>query len=162
VRLGAVAALLAGALLLARRRWLKGGEGDQSRRILLAWATAVFGFALYLGLLTALFAPLAIFWVVAIVAIWVALPSLVSIAVLDIGAKLMQAERTGFWLGAAVIAYVAVTFAWLGLLGVGPLLLVPQLWLEWLAVASVPASAALVWWSWLPDRNGDSISSAFD
>jgi len=162
LRLGALAGLLALTLMHARRRWLKGEEGDTARRILLPCVAVIVGYSLYLGLLTVLCAPLVIFWVVAIVAIWVAVPAIVSILVLDLGARLLQADRTGFWLGAGLIAFVAITFAWLGLLGIGPLLLIPGLWLEWLAIASVPVSAAFVWWGYLPDRSGDSISKAFE
>jgi hypothetical protein len=163
LRFAALAGLLALTLMRARRRWLNAAEGDQARRILLPWAVVIFGFSIYLGLLTVLVAPLAIFWVVAIVALWVAVPAVASIAVLDIGARLMQAERTGFWLGAAIVAYVAVTFLWLGLLGIGPLLLVPGLWLEFLGIASVPVSAAFVWWSYLPGGGGGGgIAEAFE
>ena len=162
LRLAALAGLLALAILRARQRWLRGEAGDQARRILFPWLNVILGFSIYLGLLTILFAPLMIFWVVAIVALWVATPAIASIVVVDLGAKLMQAERTGFWLGAALIAFVAITFAWLGLLGLGPLLLVPGLWLEWLAIASVPASAAFIWWSWLPVAGREDIARAFE
>ncbi len=162
LRFAALAGLLALTLMQARRRWAKGEPGDTARRILLPWLAVIVGFSFYLGLLAVLIAPLMIFWVVAIVAIWVAVPAIVSILVIDLGAKLLEADRTGFWLGAALTAFLAVAFAWLGLLGIGPLLLVPGLWLEWLAIASVPASAAFVWWSYLPDRSGDSISQAFE
>ena len=162
LRLAALAGLLALTMVQARRRWSNGAPGHTARRILLPWLAVITGFSLYLGLLTILFAPLIIFWVVAIVAIWVAVPAIVSILVLDLGARLLQADRTGFWLGAGLIAFVAITFAWLGLLGIGPLLFVPGLWLEWLALASVPVSAALVWWGYLPDRSGDDISTAFE
>ena len=162
LRLAALAALLGFAIHRARRRWLNGAPGDQPRAILLAWLAVLVGFSLYVGLLAILVAPLAIFFVVAVVAVWVAVPALVTIAIFDIGARLLQADRTGFWLGAALVGFVAATFLWLGLLGAGPLLLLPGLWLEWLALASVPAAGALVWWSFLPDRSGDSISRAFE
>ena len=162
VRLAALAGLLALAILRARQRCLKGEAGDQGRRILFAWLNVILGFAIYLGLFSFLFAPLAIFYVVAIVLLWVAAPAIASIVVVDVGAKLMQAERTGFWLGAGIIAFVAITFLWLGLLGLGPLLLVPGLWLEFLALASIPAAAAIIWWSWLPEAAGEHISKAFE
>jgi hypothetical protein len=162
LRLAALAALLAFAMYRARQRWLNGEPGDQSRAILLAWLAVMTGFSLYVGLLAVFFAPIAIFYVVAVVAVFVAVPALVTIAIFDVGARLLQADRTGFWLGAALVGFVAATFLWLGLLGAGPLLLLPGLWLEWLALASVPAAGALVWWSFLPDRSGDSISKAFE
>ena len=161
-RLAALAALLGFAIVRGRRRWLRGEAGDQPRRIIFPWLTMILGFSIYLGLFSILFAPLTIFTVVAIVALWVAVPAVATIVAVDLGAKQLQWERTGFWLGAGIIAFVAVTFAWLGLLGLGPLLLIPGLWLEWLAIASVPASAALVWWSYLPDESGDHISKAFE
>lgn len=162
LRFVGLAALLGFALHRARRRWLNNEPGDQSRAILLAWLAVMVGFSLYMGLLAMFIAPIAIFYVVAVVAVFVAVPSLVTIAIFDVGARLLQADRTGFWLGAGVVGFVAATFLWLGLLGVGPLLLFPGLWLEWLAIASVPAAGALVWWSFLPDRSGDSISKAFE
>lgn len=162
LRLASLAGLLGFAIHRARRRWLSGEPGDQSRAILLSWLAVMVGFSLYAGLVAAFIAPIVVFYVVAVVAVWVAVPSLVTIAIFDVGARLLQGDRTAFWLGAALVGFVAATFLWLGLLGAGPLLLFPGLWLEWLAIASVPAAGALVWWSFLPDRSGDSISKAFE
>ena len=156
LRLAALAGLVAFAIVQARRRWRSGAPDDMARRILLPWLSILVGFSIYLGLLTILLNLLALFWVAAIVALWVAVPAIVSILAVDLGGKLLQAERTGFWLGAGLIAYLAVTFIWLGLLGVGPLLFLPGLWLEFLALATIPAAAALTWWSFLPGGGGGS------
>jgi hypothetical protein len=124
----------------------------------------VLGFGLYLGLLTIFLAPLMLFYVAAIVAFWVAVPAIASVAAVDLGAKLLQAERTGFWFGAGIVAFVAVTFIWLGLVGIGPLLLVPGLWLEFLTIASIPVSGAAIWWSFLPGggSGGGRIAETFE
>jgi hypothetical protein len=143
LRLAALAGLVAFAAVQARRRWLRSAEGDTTRRILLPWLVLPTGFSIYLGLLTIFLNLIALFWVAAIVALWVAVPAIVSILVVDLGGKLLEAERTGFWLGAALITYLAITFIWLGLLGVGQLLFLPGLWLEFLALATIPAAAAL-------------------
>ncbi len=154
LRFAALAGLLGFAIVQARRRWLRGAPDDMSRRILLPWLVVLAGFSVYLGLLTILVAPIALFWVVAIVAWWVATPAVASIVAVDLGAKLLQAERTGFWLGAGLVAYLAITGIWLGLLGVGPMLLLSGVWLELLALATIPAAAALIWWSYLPGGGG--------
>ena len=163
LRLGALAGLVAFAAVRARRRWQEGAPDDTGRRILLPWLVILVGFSIYLGLFTVLLNLFALFWVAAIVALWVAVPSIVSILAVDLGGKLLQAERTGFWLGAGLVAYLAITFIWLGLLGVGPLLFLPGLWLEFLALATIPAAAALVWWSFLPGGGGASgIAKTFE
>jgi hypothetical protein len=163
LRLAALAALLAFAIVQARRRWQNGAPDDTARRVLLPWLVILIGFSIYLGLLTILLSLIMLFWVVAIVAIWVAVPAIVSILAVDLGGKLLQAERTGFWLVAGLIVYLAITFIWLGLLGVGQLLFVPGLWLEFLALATIPAAAALVWWSFLPGVGGGSgIAKTFE
>ena len=164
LRFAALAGLVGFTMVMARRRWLRGEEGDMARRILLPWVVILIGFSIYLGLLTIFLSLLALFWVVAIVAIWVAVPAVVSILAIDLGAKLLQAERTGFWLGAGIVAFLAVTFIWLGLLGVGQLLfLAPGLWLEFLALAAVPVAAALTWWSFLPGGGGGSrVAETFE
>jgi hypothetical protein len=164
LRLAALAGLLGLCIHWARRHWRRDGPDDMSRRVLLPWLVILIGFSIYLGGLTMLVAPIAIFTVAVIVALWVAVPAIASILVVDLGAKLLGAERTGFWLGGGIIAYVAVTFIWLGLLGVGQLLLIPGLWLEFLALATTPAAAALIWWSFLPSAGGGSrgIETTFD
>jgi hypothetical protein len=156
LRIAALAGLVAFAIVQARRRWLRSTPDDMSRRILLPWLVILAGFSVYLGGLTMLLSPILIFWVVAIVALWVATPAVASIVAVDLGAKLLQAERTGFWLGAGIVAYLAITFIWLGLLGVGALLLVPGLWFELLVLATIPVAAALIWWSYLPGGGGGS------
>lgn len=161
-RFAGLAALLVLAIFLARRRWRAGAPGDQARRIIFPWLAVIFGFAIYLGLLGILLSPFVIFWVVGIVAFWVSVPSVATILVLDLGAKLLQAERTGFWLGAGITAYVATLFIWLGLVGVGPLLLFTGLWLETLAIASIAVSAAILWWAFLPGGGGDDVAKAFE
>lgn len=164
LRLAGLVGLLAFAIVQARRRWLRGAPGDQAKRIIFPWLYILIGFSIYLGLFTIVLAPIALFRVVAIVAIWVAVPAVASIAALDAGAKLLQAERTGFWMGAGIIAYLAITFLWLGLRGIGQLLVYPGLWLEFLILATIPAAAAICWWSFLPaERGGGSgIAKTFD
>lgn len=163
LRLAALAGLFGFVLVQARRRWLRGAAGDTARRILLPWAVILTGFSIYLGLFTVIITPLALFWVVAIVALWVAVPAIASILAVDFGAKLLQAERTGFWLGAGIASYLAVTFIWLGILGVGQLLFIPGVWLELLALTATPAAAALTWWSFLPGAEGGSeVAATFE
>src|SRR4051812_40418229 len=112
LRLAALVGLLGFAILRARLRWLRAAEADQPRRILLPWAAMILGFAIYLGLFTLFLMPFLIFSVVAAVFLWVAVPSIVSILVIEFGAKLLEAERTGFWLAAGIVAYLAITFIW--------------------------------------------------
>jgi hypothetical protein len=163
LRLAALAGLVGLAMAQARRGWLRAADGDNlARRILFPSLAAILGFAIYLGLFTMLVAPIALFWVLAIVAIWVAVPAIVSVVVVDLGARLLQAERNGFWLGVGLVAYVAITFIWLGLLGVGPLLLFSGLWLEFIALATVPIAAALIWWSFLPGGDDAGIAETFE
>jgi hypothetical protein len=38
----------------------------------------------------------------------------------------------------------------------GPILLIPELWPEYLALASIPTSAALICWAYLPGGGGGS------
>jgi hypothetical protein len=156
LRFAGLAALLVLAIFHARRRWLNGEPGEPTKRVLFPWLAIILGFAIYCGLLSAFLAPVLIFWIVAIVAIWVLIPAIISVLVLDFGAKLLEAERTGFWLGAAIIAYVAITFIWLGLIGLGLLFIVPGLWMETLAITSIPVAAAVTWWSYLPGGGGGS------
>lgn len=163
LRFGGLAGLLVLAIFLARRRWRDVAEGDQARRIIFPWLAVILGFSIYLGLLSIFLAPFVIFWVIAMVAFWVAVPSVVTILLLDLGAKLLQADRTGFWLGAGIIAYVASAFIWLSLVGIGPLLLFSGLWLEVLALASIPVSAAVLWWAYLPGGDeGSGVAKTFE
>jgi hypothetical protein len=163
LRLAALAGLLAWSILRARRRWLRGEPDDQSRRILLPWIELLAGFSIYLGLFTILLMPVLLFQVVATVLLWVATPAIVSIVVVDLGAKAMQAERTGFWLGAGLVAWLAITFIWLSMLGIGDLLFVPGLWFELMILCLAPAAAAISWWSWLPGSGGGSgIAETFE
>ena len=91
------------------------------------------------------------------------MPSIVSILAVELGAKLLEAERTGFWLGAGIVAFLAITFIWLGLYGIGPLLFLPGLWLEVLLLCSVPVAAAVSWWSFLPGGGGGGgIAKTFE
>ena len=162
-RVAALAGLVALAIVRARRRWLRSAEADTSRRILLPWLAMTAGYAIYLGALTILLVPFRIFYVAATVALWVAVPSVVSILAIDVGARLLQAERTGFWLAAGIVAFLAVTFIWLGLFGVGPLLFLPEAWLEVLLLAAVPVAGALIWWSFLPGGGeGGGIAETFE
>jgi hypothetical protein len=163
LRIAGLAGLLALAIVLAWRRWLNGAPGEPTKRVLMTWLAIVLGFAIYGGLLSAFLAPALIFWLAAIVAIWVLIPAVISVMVLDFGAKLLEAERTGFWLAAGIIAYVAVTFIWLGLIGLGLLFMVPGLWLETLAITSIPVTAAVTWWSFLPGGGGGSgVAKTFE
>jgi hypothetical protein len=164
LRLAALAGMVGLAIAQARRRWLRAEEGDAlARRILYPSLTAILGFAIYLGLFTVVLAPVMLLYVVAIVAIWVAVPAIVSVLAVDLGARALAAERAGFWLGAGLIAYVAITLIWLGLLGVGPLLLLTGLWLEFIALTTIPVAAALIWWSFLPGGGGGSgIAETFE
>jgi hypothetical protein len=163
LRFAGLAGLLAFAILRARRRWLNGSPEATAKRIIFPGLALILGFAIYLGLFTIVIAPILVLYVAAVVSFWVAVPAIASIAVVDLGAKLMQAERTGFWLAAGIIAYIAITFLWLSLIGIGPLLFLPALSLEFLALASVPAAAALIWWSYLPGAGGGSrIAETFE
>lgn len=146
----------------AWRSWLRGRPDDMARRILLPWVIVLGGFSIYLGLLTIIITPLALFWVAAIVMLWVAVPTMVSILVVDLAAKALRARRTGLWLGAGIAAFLGVTFGWLTLLGVSQLLFVPGLWLEFLAFGATPVAAAFTWWSFLPGGGGEEIAEAFE
>ncbi len=164
VRLLGVIGLLVFAVLFARHRATKALPGDQTRRILFAGLTFMLGSALGLGLLLMLLSPAAILGFLILIAIWIGTPALISIALVDVGAWAAEAERTAFWLGAGIVAYVALTFIWIGLVfgGIEPPLL-PTLWIELLLIALVPVSAALIWWSYLPgESGGGGIAETFE
>ena len=155
LRLAALAGLVGFGILQARRRRPEVEEGsDLARRFLLPWLVIVVGFAIYLGLFTVLLVPAALFWVAAVVLLWVAVPAIASVAAVDLTARLLRAERTGVWLAAAIIAFVGLTLLWLGLFGLPVLALLSGLWQEVLALASIPVAAALIWWSFLPGEGG--------
>src|ERR1044072_6472617 len=89
-RVAALARLVALAIARARRRWLRSAEADTARRILLPWLAMTVGYAIYLGALTILLAPFLIFYVAAMVALWVVVPSIVSIMAIDFGDSLLH------------------------------------------------------------------------
>jgi hypothetical protein len=162
LRFAGLAGLLGFALWLARRRWLAAAPESRARRNLFPCLAILLGFSIYLGLLTVFLAPFLILLVVAIAAFWVMVPALASIMILDLAAKLLGAERDGFWFGAGILAFVAADFLWLGLTGVGHWPGGPGLWPEYLALTSIPAAAAIIWWSYLPGGGGGDIATAFD
>ena len=163
LRIGVLVALLGFTIYMARRRWQEGAPAHQARRIFYPWLVLVVGFANYLGVVYFLLAPVVIIYLLAILALWVVLPALISVALLDVGARLAEAERTGFWLVAGIVACLAMTVIWFGIFGLSALLTVPQLWLEYLALATIPAAAAISWWSFLPgDRAVADVSKAFE
>lgn len=163
LRLAALAGLLAFVIFKARRRWQESAEADAGRRLFYPWLVLVTGFALYLGLFTIVLAPVLFFYLVAMIAIWVVGPALISVGLLEVGGRLAGAERTGFWLGAAIIACLAMTIIWFGIFGLVAFLTIPELWLEYLALATVPTSAAICWWGFLPGIGGaGDVSKTFD
>lgn len=163
LRIAALGGLLAFVIIKARWRWQDGAAADAAKRLFYPWLVLVTGCALYLGLFTIILAPVLIFYLVAILAVWVVGPALVSVGLLEIGGRLAGAERTGFWLGAAIIACLAMTIIWLGIFGLGAFLTIPQLWLEYLALATVPTAAAICWWGFLPGISGaGEVSKTFD
>jgi len=158
-----LAALPAVAIYRARRRWLDAEPDSQAKRIIFPWLSILFGFAVFMGLLSIFLLPWLIFYLAAIVSLWIALPALASIAVLDLGARLARARRTAFWLAAGIVAYVAVTALWLVWLGGGEMPAVALFWLDYLAVAAIPVTAAIIWWSYLPGGSGgDAVARTFD
>ena len=161
-RLAGLSGLLGFALWRARRRWLDSAPEGRARRLLYPCLFILLGFSLYLGLLTFFLNPFAILSIIGIVAFFVAVPALASVLLLDLGAILLGAKRTGRWLGAGIVAFVGVTFLWLGLTGIDePVLIAPGLLqLEYLTVATIPAAAGILWWAYLP--GGEGIESAFD
>lgn len=164
LRLAGLAALLGLTIVLAWRRW-HGAEPDhQAKRILFPWLAFILGCGVYVGLFSIFLAPYFIFLVAATVAIWVTIPAIITVVAVDLGGRLLGAERTGFWLGAGIVAYGAITFIWLGWLTGGALQFIPGFWLEYLAILSIPTTAAISWWSYLPGGGGggDAISKAFD
>ena len=166
VRLVGLGGLLGFAIWRARRRWLEAMPGSAARRILYPCLALLLGFSIYLGLLTIFLNPFWIVYVIAITAFWVVVPAVVSIAILDLGAKLLRAERTGFWLGAGIVAFVAITFLWLGLTGMDePVLIAPGLLqLEYLTFALIPAAGGILWWAYLPGGadGGTGIETTFE
>ena len=164
LRVAGLAGLLGFALWRARRRWLASAPGDQARRLVYPCLAVLLGSSIYLGLLTIFLAPWLIFYVVAVAAFWVMVPTVASVAAVDLGAKLLRAERTAPWFAGGIVAYVAIAFLWLGLTGRSAMRLIPGLWLETLLLASIPTSAAILWWAYLPGSGGGSggIEEAFE
>ena len=88
---------------------------------------------------------------------WVALPALLSAAVAEGIVFALNAERTPHWLWAGIIAAIILSYGWLlGLTGdvmfrAEPAVIVPAL---------VAASAAIVWWPYLPRPEGAEVEDA--
>jgi hypothetical protein len=165
VRLAGLGGLLGFALWRARRRWLGAMPESAARRIVYPCLIILLGFSIYLGLLTIFLNPFWIVYVIAVTAFWVAVPAFASVAILDLGAKLLRAERTGLWLGLGIAAFIAITFLWLGLTGVDePVLIAPGLLqLEYLTFALIPAAAGNLWWAYLPAAGGGGgIETTFE
>jgi hypothetical protein len=164
-RLAGLGGMLGFALWRAHRRWREAAEESPARRILYPCLAILLGFAIYLGLLTIFLNPFMIVYVIVVTAFWVAVPAFASVAILDLGAKLLRAERTGLWLAVGILAFVAVTFLWLVLTGIDePVLIAPGLLqLEYLTFALIPAAAGTLWWAYLPGAGGGGgIEEAFE
>lgn len=163
LRVALIAGLLGLAIYKARRRWQDSAPADPARRIFYPWLTLVLGFAVYMGALTVFLAPVIIFYLGALVALWVVVPAILSVLILEFGGRLVEAERTGLWLGAGILACLAMTVIWLGMFGLAPFLTIPELWLEYLVLAAVPAAAAISWWGFLPGEGGaGAVSRTFE
>jgi hypothetical protein len=82
---------------------------------------------------------------------WVALPALLTAAVAEGLVFALNGERSRQWLGAGIVAAVAATYGWLLALAgdvmfvAEPVVIVPAL---------VAASAAIIWWPYLPRPEG--------
>lgn len=140
------------ALSILFARAVRGTGPSRARRIVLPVAWLVLGAALTFALPMFFVIPPA--WVLQGIirgAPWVAVPALLTIVVAEGIVFALDAERTSQWLATGIVAAVIAAYGWLfgfageSLFRAEPVVIVPGL---------VAASAALIWWPYLPRPEG--------
>lgn len=150
LRYGSVLALFVIVLLFARHRWAKGAEERRLRGVVLSALVTVLGFLLYFGGPLLILIPIVFILAGHIILLYLVLPAFVAAALADLGFRALGAERTRFWLGAGIIAAVAITLIWMSVIFGGPLFFGSLPVVEYAVAALIPVSTALLWWSYLP------------
>jgi hypothetical protein len=149
----AIAAALAWlALSVMFTRAVRGTGPSRGRRIVLPASWFVLGAALtYAVPLFFLIPPAFVLRALVWGAPWVALPAFLSAAIAEGIVFALNAERTRQWLCAGIVSAIVVTYGGLlALIGdlffrAEPVVIVPAL---------VAASAAIIWWPYLPRPEG--------
>lgn len=150
LRYGSVLALFLIVLLFARHRWAHRAEEGRRRGIVLSALVTIIGVLLYFGGPMIIIFPFILILAGQIVLLYLVLPAFVAATLADLGFRALGAERTRFWLGAGIVAAVAITIIWMGLLFKGMLFVGGTAIVEYAVLALVPVSTALLWWSYLP------------
>lgn len=161
LRYGSVLALFIVVLLFARHRWARGAEERRLRGVVLSALVTIVGFLLYFGGPLLIVLPFILILAAPIIFLYLVLPAFVAAALADLVFRALGAERTLFWLGAGIVAAVAITIIWISVLFSGALFFMGAPILEYVVVALVPVSTALLWWSYLP-LAPDSYAETFE
>ena len=150
LRHGSVLALFAIVLLLARHRWANRAEERRVRGVVMAALVTIVGFLLYFGGPMAILLPFIFIFGGLLVILYLVIPAFVAAGLADLVFRSLGAERTRFWLAAGIVAAVAIAVIWMGVVFGGGLFLEGEPFLEYVILALVPVSTALIWWSYLP------------
>ncbi len=150
LRLAGVLLIFLPCLWAARRRWRNASPGNRALGIVLSALVPMAGYPLFFGALAALLAPVLLVYAAILVVFWLALPAVASAVVADLALRLLGATRTAAWLALGIAAALAITLFWFSWFFGGLPVLIPALLPEYAMVALVPASSALIWWSYLP------------
>lgn len=161
LRYGSVLVLFLLVLLLVWRRSRRDAPENRMRGILLSALVVILGFPLYLGGLLIVFVPVLILLIGFVMIVYLVIPAFLSAALADVCFRALGAERSPFWLAAGIVAAIAITIIWIGLVLPGEYGLGTEWLVEYAVVALVPVSSALVWWSYLPVPPG-ADSKTFD
>ena len=150
LRYGSVFFLFVIVLLFVRHRWAGRAEERRLRGVVLSALTTIVGVLLYFGGPLLIIVPFILIWALPFLLIWLVAPAFVAAALADLIFRALGAERTAFWLAVGIIAAVAITLIWIGVLFGGQFFSGDGAILEYALLALVPASTALIWWSYLP------------
>ena len=160
--LGLALLWLGGAILYARLNRPK--EAYQLRRVPRAAAAFLGGHAL------AVMVPMAVAGGVGIIQFHVLLMGLIFLGMVgflivllvDLVAILLRAKRTPLWLAAGIVLAIAISHAWVFLLGSAPPGAEPgPQYLAFLSAGLTAAATGVVWWSELP-RSENLDPGVFD
>jgi len=150
LRYGSVLLLFVLVLLFARHRWASRAEERRVRGVILSALTSIVGFLFYFGGPIAILLPFILVFGGIIIILYLVIPAFVAAGLADLVFRGLGAERTRFWLAAGIVAAVAITIIWMGVVFGGGLFLGGDAIVEYVILALVPVSTALIWWSYLP------------
>ena len=163
LRYGSVLALFVIVLLFVRHRRADRAEEKRLRGVILSALVTIIGILLYFGGPMAILVPLLLVYAGPVIFLYLVLPAFVAAALADLGFRALGTEPESRALGAGIIAAVAITIIWMGLLFQGELLVLgSEAILEYAVLGLVPVSTALIWWSYLPLEGDGEIARAFE